>query len=54
MDIHQIDEICWIKDSYPVPPTASAAEPSTTPIAAKTLDFVLHRNGTFADGTQGL
>ena len=34
--IHQIDECCWIKDSYPVARTAWAGGPSTTPIAART------------------
>ena len=36
MDIHQIDEICWLKDSWPISRTGSRGGPRAARIAART------------------
>ena len=43
MNIHQIDELCWIKDAWPVTAHGIGGRRPTAPIAARNLDSPLHR-----------
>ncbi len=53
MNIHQIDEICWIKDSYPVTAHATAGRVADSTDCGQNLDsFTIE--WTFADGTKAL
>lgn len=53
MNIHQIDEICWIKDAWPVSAHAIAGRAANSKDCSQNLDsFTIE--WTFADGTKAL
>jgi predicted dehydrogenase len=53
MNIHQIDELCWIKDSLPVSAHAIAGRAANTTDCGQSLDsFTIE--WTFADGAKAL
>jgi predicted dehydrogenase len=53
MNIHQIDEICWIKDALPVAAHAVAGRAANSTDCSQNLDsFTIE--WTFADGTKAL
>jgi predicted dehydrogenase len=51
MNIHQIDEICWIKDSWPVSAHGVGGRVANSTDCSQTLDS-LSFEWTFADGTK--
>jgi predicted dehydrogenase len=51
MNIHQIDEICWIKDSYPVSAHGIGGRAANSADCSQNLDS-LSIEWTFADGTK--
>jgi predicted dehydrogenase len=51
MNIHQIDEICWLKDSYPVTAHGIGGRNTNTADHGQNLDS-LNIEWTFADGTK--
>jgi predicted dehydrogenase len=51
MDIHQIDEICWIKDAYPVAAHAIGGRAANSTDCSQNLDSY-SVEWTFADGTK--
>ncbi len=53
MNIHQIDEICWIKDAWPVTAHAIAGRAPNSTDCSQNLD-VFTIEWTFADGTKAL
>jgi predicted dehydrogenase len=53
MNIHQIDEICWIKDAYPVTAHAVGGRAPNSTDCGQNLD-VFTIEWTFADGTKAL
>jgi predicted dehydrogenase len=53
MNIHQIDEICWIKDAYPVSAHAIGGRAPNNTDCSQNLD-VFTIEWTFADGTKAL
>jgi predicted dehydrogenase len=53
MNIHQIDEICWIKDAYPVTAHAIGGRAPNSTDCGQSLD-VFTIEWTFADGTKAL
>ncbi|HRT55248.1 MAG TPA: gfo/Idh/MocA family oxidoreductase [Candidatus Paceibacterota bacterium] len=53
MNIHQIDEICWIKDAWPVTAHGIGGRIANSPDCSQNLDsFTIE--WTFADGTKAL
>jgi predicted dehydrogenase len=53
MNIHQIDEICWIKDAWPVTAHAVAGRAANSKDCSQNLDsFTIE--WTFADGTKAI
>jgi len=53
MNIHQIDEICWIKDAYPVTAHAIGGRAPNSTDCGQSLDLFTIE-WTFADGTKAL
>jgi predicted dehydrogenase len=53
MNIHQIDEICWIKDSFPVAAHGIGGRSADSADCSQNLD-ALSIEWTFADGTKAL
>jgi predicted dehydrogenase len=53
MNIHQIDEICWIKDAYPVTAHAVGGRAPNSTDCGQSLDLFTIE-WTFADGTKAL
>ncbi len=53
MDIHQIDEICWIKDSWPVRAHGVGGRAANSTDRSQNLDSYF-AEWTFPDGTQGI
>jgi len=53
MNIHQIDEICWIKDSYPVTAHGVGGRAANNTDCSQNLDS-LSIEWTFADGTKAM
>ena len=53
MNIHQIDEICWIKDAYPLTAHAVGGRAPNSTDCSQNLDS-LTIEWTFADGTKAL
>ena len=53
MNIHQIDEICWIKDSWPVSAHGVGGRVANSTDCSQNLD-ALSIEWTFADGTKAL
>lgn len=53
MDIHQIDEICWLKDAYPVKAHGIGGRAPNSTDRAQNLDSY-HAEFTFADGTKAI
>jgi len=51
MNIHQIDEICWLKDAYPVTAHGIGGRVATSTDRGQNLDS-LNIEWTFADGTK--
>jgi predicted dehydrogenase len=51
MDIHQIDEICWIKDAYPVSAHGVGGRAANSTDCSQNLDS-FSVEWTFADGTK--
>ena len=51
MDIHQIDEICWIKDTYPVAAHGIGGRAAHSADCSQNLDSI-SIEWTFADGTK--
>ena len=51
MDIHQIDEICWIKDAYPVSAHGIGGRAANSTDCSQNLDS-FSVEWTFADGTK--
>jgi predicted dehydrogenase len=51
MDIHQIDEICWIKDAWPVSAHGVGGRAATSADCSQNLDS-FSVEWTFADGTK--
>ena len=51
MDIHQIDEICWIKDAYPVSAHGIGGRAANSTDCSQNLDSI-SIEWTFADGTK--
>jgi predicted dehydrogenase len=51
MDIHQIDEICWIKDTYPVAAHGIGGRAAHSTDCSQNLDSI-SVEWTFADGTK--
>jgi predicted dehydrogenase len=52
MDIHQIDEICWIKDAYPVSAHGVGGRAANSTDCSQNLDS-FSAEWTFADGAKG-
>ena len=52
MDIHQIDEICWSKDAYPVSAHGIGGRAANSTDCSQNLDS-FSVEWTFADGTKG-
>jgi hypothetical protein len=52
MDIHQIDEICWIMDSYPVTAHGVGGRVANSEDCSQNLD-AFSAEWTFADGAKG-
>ncbi len=52
MDIHQIDEMCWIKDAYPVSAHGVGGRAANSTDCSQNLDS-FSAEWTFADGTKG-
>ena len=53
MNIHQIDEICWIKDAWPVSAHGIGGRAASSTDCSQNLDS-LNIEWTFADGTKAL
>lgn len=53
MDIHQIDEICWIKDAWPVQAHGIGGRAHNSADRSQNLDAYF-AEWTFPDGTQGI
>ena len=53
MNIHQIDELCWIKDSWPVTAHGIGGRAANSTDCSQNLDS-LSIEWTFADGTKAL
>jgi predicted dehydrogenase len=53
MDIHQIDEICWIKDAWPVSAHGIGGRAATSADCSQNLDS-FSAEWTFADGTKAM
>jgi len=51
MNIHQIDEFCWIKDAYPVSAHGVGGRAANSPDCGQTLDSIAVE-WTFADGAK--
>ena len=52
MDIHQIDEMCWIKDAYPVSAHGVGGRAANSTDCSQNLDS-FSAEWTFADGSKG-
>ncbi len=53
MDIHQIDEICWIKDAWPISAHGVGGRMANSTDHSQNLDAYF-AEWTFPDGTQGI
>ena len=51
MNIHQIDELCWIKDAWPVTAHGIGGRAANSTDCSQNLDS-LSIEWTFADGTK--